>query len=328
MSPAVEVENLELAPGDEPILNGVSFAVGAGEAVVVRGASGSGKSSLLLALVGALPPRRGHIRIAGMPLDADHAAAIRRRVFYMPQEVRAFERETGREFIQRALDLAVNRGRRRTPGCTAELCAALSLDEALLDAPLASLSGGERQRLGLLRGSGLSLRLFFVTYPALLLAVGLVLAYFMLLVFAPDPVLDARYVIPVAGMLLGNSMNRAIITLERFYSDIRADQAGYVSLVAMGATLREATAPYLATAYRAGLAPSLANTANIGLVFLPGMMTGQILGGSEPMTAIEYQIAIILAIFVTTELASLLAIRFSMIRGFDDLGFLDPSVFR
>jgi putative ABC transport system permease protein len=182
--------------------------------------------------------------------------------------------------------------------------------------------------LSLLRGSGLSLRLFFVTYPALLLAVGLVLAYFMLLVFTPDPVLDARYVIPVAGMLLGNSMNRAIITLERFYSDIRADQAGYVSLVAMGATLREATAPYLATAYRAGLAPSLANTANIGLVFLPGMMTGQILGGSEPMTAIEYQIAIILAIFVTTELASLLAIRFSMIRGFGDLGFLDPSVFR
>lgn len=152
MSPAVEVENLELAPGAETILSGVSFAVGAGEAVVVRGASGSGKSSLLLALVGALRPRRGHIRIAGMPLDADHAAAIRRRVFYMPQELRAFERETGRDFIQRALDLAVNRGRRRTPGCTAELCAALSLDEALLDAPLASLSGGERQRLGLLRG--------------------------------------------------------------------------------------------------------------------------------------------------------------------------------
>jgi ABC-type multidrug transport system ATPase subunit len=150
--PALEVEDLELAPGRAPILSGVSFAAAAGELLVVRGESGSGKSSLLLALVGALRPRRGRIRIAGMPLDAAHAPAIRRRMFYMPQEVRAFERETGREFVARALELSVNRGLRRAPVCTPDLCAALGLDETLLDAPLASLSGGERQRLGLLRG--------------------------------------------------------------------------------------------------------------------------------------------------------------------------------
>ena len=180
----------------------------------------------------------------------------------------------------------------------------------------------------LLRGSGLSLDLFFATFPALLLAIGAVLAYLMALVLTPDPVLDARYVIPVAGMLLGNSMNRSIITLERFYSSIREDETGFAAMISVGATPREAMRPYLTTAYRAGLAPTLANTANIGLVFLPGMMTGQILGGSSPIVAIEYQIVIILGIFVATEIASVLAIVLSTFKGFDDLGFLRSEIFK
>ncbi|MBW2278381.1 MAG: ABC transporter permease, partial [Deltaproteobacteria bacterium] len=96
----------------------------------------------------------------------------------------------------------------------------------------------------------------------------------------------------------------------------------------MGASVREAAAPYISTAYRVGLAPWLASMATIGLVFLPGMMTGQILGGSPPLTAISYQIAIIIAIHVATELASMLAIRFSMRKGFDELGFLRLEIFK
>jgi len=180
----------------------------------------------------------------------------------------------------------------------------------------------------LLRGSGLKLALFAYTFPALLIAIGAVLAYFVALVFQPSPLLDARYVIPVAGMLLGNSMSRTLITLERFYSAVRGDLDGYSSCIAMGASVREAAAPYVSTAYRVGLAPWLASMATIGLVFLPGMMTGQILGGSPPMTAIFYQIAIIIAIHVATELASMLAIRFSMRKGFDELGFLRLEIFK
>jgi len=180
----------------------------------------------------------------------------------------------------------------------------------------------------LLRGSGLRLELFAYTFPALLIAIGAVLAYFIALVFRPDPPFDARYVIPVAGMLLGNSMNRTLITLERFYSAVRGDLDGYSSSIAMGASVREAAAPYVGTAYRVGLAPWLASMATIGLVHLPGMMTGQILGGSSPLVAISYQIAIIIAIHVATELASMLAIRFSMRKGFDDLGFLRLEIFK
>lgn len=179
----------------------------------------------------------------------------------------------------------------------------------------------------LLRGSGLRLRLFVHTFPALLIAIGATLAWFTVLVFVPEPLHDARYLVPVAGMLLGNSMNRSIVTLERFYTSIRRDPEGFAALVTMGATVREAATPYLRTAYAAGLAPVIAGMATMGVVSLPGMMTGQILGGSAPGVAIEYQIAIMLAILMATEIASLLAIWFSLPRSFDEYGFLRADVF-
>lgn len=180
----------------------------------------------------------------------------------------------------------------------------------------------------MLRGSGLRLRLFVPIFPALLVGIGATLAWYTVLVFAPTPLHDAKYLIPVAGMLLGNSMNRTIVTLERFYASIRRDPEGFAALVTMGATVREAATPYLRTAYAAGLAPVIAGMATMGLVSLPGMMTGQILGGSPPDVAIEYQIAIMLAILIATEIASLLAIWFSLTRSFDGYGFLRADVFR
>jgi len=182
--------------------------------------------------------------------------------------------------------------------------------------------------LAVLRSSGLASRMFVFTFPALLVAIGATLGFYIVLVYRPQPLFDARYVIPVAGMLLGNSMSRTIITLERFYTSIARDPDGHASLLSMGATVREAVLPYLSEAYRAGLAPALANMATMGIVFLPGMMTGQILGGSEPVVAIKYQITIILAIFAATELASFLSVLFSLRGAFDELGFLRPETLK
>jgi putative ABC transport system permease protein len=160
------------------------------------------------------------------------------------------------------------------------------------------------------------------------LAVASVTVYYMVLVFRPTPLYDARHLIPITGMILGNSMNRVIVTLERFYSSVRQHSEGYAASIAMGATVREAAASHLRAAYRAGLSPALANMATIGLASLPGMMTGQILGGSEPMTAVQYQIAIVLAIYLATDLAGLLCVTFSMRRGFDEYGFLRLDIFK
>jgi putative ABC transport system permease protein len=179
-----------------------------------------------------------------------------------------------------------------------------------------------------LRNAGLISTFFFYTFPALLLAVGSILAYFFVFVYRPEPLYDATYLIPVAGMLLGNSMNRTIVTMERFYNAVKRGSDRYDALLAMGGTVREAAAPVLPEAYRAGLAPALANMATMGLAFLPGMMTGQLLGGSAPLVAVKYQITIVLAIFVSTDVASLLCITFSMRRGFDEFGFLREDVFK
>lgn len=180
----------------------------------------------------------------------------------------------------------------------------------------------------ILRSSRLSLSMYLTTLPAFSLAVFAVLAWYTLLVFTPSPLYDARYMVPVAGMILGNAMGRVIITLERFYASLREDSEGYAALVVMGATRTEASMPYLRKAHRAGIGPSLANMATMGLVSLPGMMTGQILGGSSPLVAIQYQIAIILAIFVATELAATLCVLVSLKKGLDDYGYPDPSVLK
>lgn len=179
-----------------------------------------------------------------------------------------------------------------------------------------------------LRNGGLRLTLFPLTFTGLLLGIGTVLVFYLAFVFQPRPFYEARTVIPIAGMLLGNSMNRSIVTLERFYSSLRDDTDGYVSLLTLGASVDEATLPYLRAAYRAGIGPWLAVIATMGVVSLPGMMTGQILGGSAPMVAIKYQVAIVLAIFLSTELSTLLMIQLSRRRAFDSFGLLRADVFR
>jgi putative ABC transport system permease protein len=179
-----------------------------------------------------------------------------------------------------------------------------------------------------LRNSGLKQSMFAYTFPATLISVGAVAVYFMTLVFKPNPIYDARYLIPIAGMLLGNSMNRTIVTLERFYSSVRKDESGYSALIAMGATVNEATQTNLKVAYRAGLGPALANLATMGIVSLPGMMTGQILGGSDPAVAIKYQMAILLAIYVSNDLSALLCITFSKRKGFTPFGYLNTDIFK
>ena len=180
----------------------------------------------------------------------------------------------------------------------------------------------------LIKNSGLRLNLFNYTFPALLIGLSTVLVYFMFFVYTPTPIYDAKYLIPIAGMLLGNSMTRAIVTFERFYNSVKDDSEGFASFIVMGGTVREAIIPYLRTAYKAGISPSLANMATIGIVFLPGMMTGQILGGSPPIVAIKYQITISLAILAATELSTLLMILFSLKKGFDSYGFLNMNVFK
>ncbi len=180
----------------------------------------------------------------------------------------------------------------------------------------------------LVKNSGLRFSIYRYTLPALMISLCTVLFWFLFTVYRPEPVLDARYLIPLSGMFLGNSMNRSIVTLERLFSSIRKDWEGFASLITMGATVFEAIPPYLRESYKAGLGPFLANMSTIGIVFLPGMMTGQILGGASPITAVKYQVTVMLAIFAASELSTILVLFFTLKKGFDRMGFLRTDIFR
>lgn len=161
------------------------------------------------------------------------------------------------------------------------------------------------------------LRLFPQTLIGLLLGTVLPLSVLLLGAVRPEPLYDARYLIPLGGMLLGNSLRANIIALERFLSGLRDRYEEYLSALSLGASRFEALLPTIRDALGAALSPTIATIATIGLVSLPGMMTGQILGGSSPMTAITYQIAIMVAILASTAITSFLNLLLTIRTAFD-----------
>lgn len=150
----------------------------------------------------------------------------------------------------------------------------------------------------ILRASKLKLRnLAIPVAAAVALCAGIHL--FLFLVAAGPDVWNAQGIIPIGGMLLGNTMSSMIIGLQEFFQGMHNRVELYDFRRALGQHRVRAALPFLRSALHRSMSPQIATTATIGLVSLPGMMTGQLLGGSSPLTAVSYQIAIMLAIFST-----------------------------
>ncbi len=182
--------------------------------------------------------------------------------------------------------------------------------------------------VNIIRSAGLRVTKFFLTLlGGLSLGTLLVVFFFVFLAIQPEPFFDARYLIPITGMVLGNCLRANVISLERFYSAIRKNEREFLTYLLMGASLKEAVTPYMREALKAALTPTISTMATLGLVSLPGMMTGQILGGSIPLVAIKYQIAIMLAIFCATVITAYANLRFSLGRSFSTYDVLDKSIF-
>lgn len=171
-------------------------------------------------------------------------------------------------------------------------------------------------------------KFLFPTFLAFLISTGLILLFFNAVLVDLDNVFEARYLIVIGGMLLGNSLKGDIIGISRFYEDLKKDEKRYLYHIAMGANQREAIIPFFRDSMTAALKPFIASMATMGVVFLPGMMTGQIIGGEDPTTAIKYQIAIMLAVFVATTLSVALTIFITFRQSFDDFGILKRDIFR
>jgi putative ABC transport system permease protein len=140
------------------------------------------------------------------------------------------------------------------------------------------------------------------------------------LIIGVEPWHKAAYVIPICGMVIGNSMTGLALSLERAFSDLRKRRDEIDTLLALGATPREAALPSIRTALTAGLLPTINAMSAVGIVFIPGMMTGQILAGSDPARAAAYQIVVMLMVSAATALGSVIAVMTTYGLAFDDDG--------
>lgn len=141
---------------------------------------------------------------------------------------------------------------------------------------------------------------------SLLASSAFTLGYIILLVIQPDRWYEPQYLIPLAGMLFGNAMNGSSLAGERLLQSINHNRLEIETHLSLGATPKQAIAIYQRQAIRTGLIPTLNNMLVIGLVGLPGVLTGQLLAGSNPLDAASYQILIILAIALTNMISTVL----------------------
>lgn len=171
--------------------------------------------------------------------------------------------------------------------------------------------------------SGFTWKLFL----AILVGVGTVTAFTALFVIRVRPWYEPRWFIPLAGMVIGNSMSGCALALERFFNEVRDRRAVVETRLSLGATAREAAQPMLRSAFRAALIPTLSSMSGMGIVFLPGMMTGQILGGISPLEAIRYQLMIMLAILGAVAFSCFLILILEQRSFFDEYQSLRQDIF-
>jgi len=151
--------------------------------------------------------------------------------------------------------------------------------------------------------------LLMITGVAMLLASGFTLLYISTLVVRVTPWYNPQYLIPLFGMIVGSAMNAAAIAAERLASEMAARAAEIEAYLALGTTAQQASQHPVRQALRAALMPTVNGLMVVGIVTLPGMMTGQILAGASPLIAIRYQIVVAFmqaaAVAITTTIVTL-----------------------
>ncbi len=134
----------------------------------------------------------------------------------------------------------------------------------------------------------------FGNYQIAGVAVGLTTAITALLALTtairPQPWYDPRYAIPLAGIITGNVLNAASLALDSLLGGVVRERAAIEAQLALGATIRQAMARLVRQSIRRALLPMINTMSAAGVVTLPGIMTGQILAGLDPVQAVKYQI--------------------------------------
>ncbi|WP_199539987.1 ABC transporter permease [Paraburkholderia kururiensis] len=136
----------------------------------------------------------------------------------------------------------------------------------------------------------------------------LVAAVGLFVVIRIRPWYAPQYAIPILGMILGNTLTGVSLGVERMTEELTARRDRVEMALALGATRWEAAQEPARQAVRAGMIPTLNQMAVVGVVSLPGMMTGQVLAGQSPLQAVRYQIVIMFLIAASSALGTVGAV--------------------
>jgi putative ABC transport system permease protein len=181
---------------------------------------------------------------------------------------------------------------------------------ALLMATLAGVTAAGRTRL---RFAGIYWDSLISVMGAAMVVTGAALAG----IVQVDPWYNPQYLIPMLGMVLGNILNGINLGLDRFTSTLFDRSALIETRLSLGASRWEAARTEIREALRTALTPAINSMLVMGVVSLPGMMTGQILAGAAPADAVRYQIVIVFMITSAAALGSLCAILLAYRRLFN-----------
>jgi putative ABC transport system permease protein len=166
-----------------------------------------------------------------------------------------------------------------------------------------------------------------------LLAGGMVTIFALLTQLRPEPWYHPRYALPLLGMILGNTMTGISLGLDVLSNGLVQNRAAVEARLALGEHRYTAMLPVIRDALRNGFMPTINAMAAMGLVSLPGMMTGQILAGADPVDAVKYQLLIMFLISGGTGLGTVAAVLGGAYRLSDDrhrlrLDRLSPEIDR
>jgi putative ABC transport system permease protein len=112
--------------------------------------------------------------------------------------------------------------------------------------------------------------------------------------------LEPRTLIPLGGMMVGNSMTATVVVARRVLEELRDKRDEVEARLALGQPSADAARPYVRAALRTALIPQIETTKSVGLVFLPGAMTGLILAGTPPLDAVRVQVAVMYLVLGAT----------------------------
>lgn len=117
---------------------------------------------------------------------------------------------------------------------------------------------------------------------------------------------EAQYIISISGMVIGNSMVLGILFLNRFTAEIETRHEETELILSLGGTPKQAVHRQLISAIKVSMIPTIESQKTVGLVQLPGMMSGQIIAGADPVIAVQFQLLILFLLLTTAAVTSIL----------------------